>query len=629
MSGGEAVRERSPSAGAVDVRGGFSLRYKVLTLVGVVLLGAMLTYLGLAIKLISEDKLENTYDLNATLVSTLGEEVASSTSSLADKLTYFLAEHAREPGGRSQGRLPEDAGAAMRLFASDRDLLAVEIWRREATGYQRVQRWSEEKRLAGFDLLSEDLRAARAASPVRWQAALSQGLLIQNASIAPDIALSLLVVPGAEGSLMAVAEFRPDRFLRLFGRRELVTAYLVDERGVVVAHPDADKVVAKADLSARPVVHNAIEQDTALGARAFTDAQGTEIIGAFAHLPTSRLAVITEVAKVRALAAGRELIERSVVFAVGILALALLISIFFSRRLSTPLRRLAVAATRVQHGDYDVSVPVTTRDEVGVATQSFNKMAQALLKHRVELQQAYQQLMRSEKLATAGELAAALTHEAKNPMVGMRGFAQLGLRTQSMEEAHEFFGLIEKETRRAETILNGFLRFTRTEVTMSALAINDVVRNTLPLVTHQLRTKRIRLETELAEDLPTITGSGDQLQQVLLNLLINAQHAIESQGQGTILLRTAPDDGGVVFEVRDDGCGMTEETKANLFKAFYTTKEAGQGTGLGMAISQRIVAAHQGRIGLESTMGAGTRFTVHLPARDVAAAAELSPPEPL
>jgi len=174
--------------------------------------------------------------------------------------------------------------------------------------------------------------------------------------------------------------------------------------------------------------------------------------------------------------------------------------------------------------------------------------------------------------------------------------------------------IIEKETKRCRTIIDNLLKFARQEkVERKPLELNGVVEDTAALVDHQLGMHRIRLEKELARDLPAILGNANQLQQIFLNLVLNAQQAMEGTG-GRIRITTGrTGDGRAEVRISDTGPGIPKEIQARLFEPFFTTKPAGKGTGLGLSVTYGIVKDHKGEILVESEPGQGATFIILFP----------------
>ncbi len=585
-----------------------SVRYKILGLLVAMVATAVVSYLLLAVSLFTRDKLAYVYDLNATLVRTLGEEVEAAAATTVDRLVDFADAYAA--AGERKARATE---LVERVFARQPDLLRLELWQQTRDGqWQRTQVWQERTRLAGFNIDAAALDKAQHAVPVAFTNVLQEKVLLQNTSAPPDLALLTLSVLAPERRQVVVATLIPERFLRIFGASDIYTAFLVDRGGRVLVHPDPEMVTSHASMLGWSIVREAIERRPRRAVRSFRGQAGEELIGAFSRLDSVHASVVMAVPKRQALAAARQLTERSELFAVGILCVCVVASVFFSRRLTAPLRRLEEATLSVSRGEFDVAVQAHSGDEVGRLSVAFNRMAEGLLDRDRRLEETHRELLQSAKLAVVGEMAAGISHEVKNPMVGMRGFAQLGRTCTSLDEAREYFELIERETGRAAAILENLLAFAKQRtITYSTLQINAVVEGAIRLVRHQLQTQGVQLHVELAKDAPHVFGDSNQLQQVLLNLFINAQHAMESAESRQLFVSTRAADGAARITVRDTGCGMDDDTKAKLFRAFVTTKE--RGTGLGLSVSQRIVRAHGGRIAVDSELGRGTSFTVYLP----------------
>jgi two-component system NtrC family sensor kinase len=288
-----------------------------------------------------------------------------------------------------------------------------------------------------------------------------------------------------------------------------------------------------------------------------------------------------------------------------------------------PVRRIVVMAQKVIGGDLSARVGIRPQGEMGVLCRAVDSMAQAVQEREELLTQATrQQIGRSEQLASVGRLAAGVAHEINNPLTGVLAFADL-LRTKENMDAQdrEDLDLIVRETKRAREIVKGLLDFAReTPQVKTQVDINDLVRQTLKLLGKREAFQSIYLLEDLTEPLPTVHGDKNQLQQVLVNLSINACEAMP-QG-GTLMVSTACADGRIVIKVADTGCGISREHLDKIFEPFFTTKPVGKGTGLGLSVTHGIVQQHGGTLEVESGAGKGTTFTVTLPLTPAAASGE-------
>ena len=223
-------------------------------------------------------------------------------------------------------------------------------------------------------------------------------------------------------------------------------------------------------------------------------------------------------------------------------------------------------------------------------------------------------LRQAEKLAALGELVAGVAHEVNNPLTGIAAFAQLLLEDELDAEQHESVRMIKREADRAVGVIRDLLVFARKAPAREALIdINDVVHRTLRLRTYHLSAAGIDVIADLEDGLPGLRGDEHKLQQVVLNLLVNAEYAMQGVERRELRVRTWRADDRIVIEVADTGTGMTPEVRAHIFEPFYTTKPEGAGTGLGLSVSYGIVQAHGGTIDVESASGVGTVFRISLP----------------
>jgi PAS domain S-box-containing protein len=239
-------------------------------------------------------------------------------------------------------------------------------------------------------------------------------------------------------------------------------------------------------------------------------------------------------------------------------------------------------------------------------------------------------LRRSERMASLGHMLAGVAHELNNPLAAIGGFAQLLLRENLGEDDRSALDTINHEAQRAAKIVRDLLAFSRRHENerRELVDINDVVRYILDAQRYQIETQGIRRELTLAPDLPPVLAQASQLEQVVLNLVVNARQALEqsmdqrlavrreggSQVPPVIAIRTSTSDGTVTLEVQDNGPGIPEENRARIWDPFWTTKEEGEGTGLGLAVVHGIVSSYGGTIDVETEVDVGTRFVVKLPA---------------
>ncbi len=244
----------------------------------------------------------------------------------------------------------------------------------------------------------------------------------------------------------------------------------------------------------------------------------------------------------------------------------------------------------------------------------------------------YHQLLQSEKLAALGQTISGVAHELNNPLASILSWAERLVGHPVDPPVRRGLEAILTEAERAARIVRNLLTFARKRpTTRSMVSINQVVRETLAMRAYEHRVTNITVIEALASGLPDVFADAYQLQQVLLNLIINAEQAmLAANGRGTLVVRTWLDAGHslVVVEVNDDGPGVPDEVRAKIFDPFFTTKEVGQGTGLGLTVAYAIVQEHNGRIWMESPPQGGASFFVELPTGEAALKAVGAAPPP-
>ncbi|MBI3403971.1 MAG: HAMP domain-containing protein [Acidobacteria bacterium] len=278
-----------------------------------------------------------------------------------------------------------------------------------------------------------------------------------------------------------------------------------------------------------------------------------------------------------------------------------------------PLVELQTKIARLRDGDLSVSASFADRnDEIGDLGRDFNEMVRQLRESRVEIERLHQtQMTRAEHLATLGELAAGLAHEIRNPLAGIAGVIEvMGRDLPDTSQAKDVWKEVQHEVQHIQQILTDLLNYARPKPPdMHPADLRVTAEHAVHLAQQQVLTKPIQIVLEQKGDLPPVEHDATQVQQMLLNLLLNAIQAIDGAGKVDLILEAR--EGKVFIVVRDTGRGIRPEQLPNIFRPFFTTK--GQGTGLGLSLARRIVEAHNGHIEAASTPGQGTKFTISLP----------------
>jgi len=315
-----------------------------------------------------------------------------------------------------------------------------------------------------------------------------------------------------------------------------------------------------------------------------------------------------------------------IVTLVGLVIIILVIYWVLSRTLIRPLERLHRATQRVAKGDYSRPVPQSGReDELDTLIDTFNSMMVDLGNFRKHLQvrvdearsharQAEKTLVIAQRLAATGKLASGIAHEVNNPLGGMQNAARRLLRDPpEAPKRNEYLNLIIDGLQRIQETVKKILQFTPHKVAPQPVEIATVLRRALALASHRIE----KDGTDVVVDLPAearVFGDPFELQQVFLNLLINALDAIaETENDGEILIRGTAENGQLKLLIKDNGIGLRTEDISRVFDLFFTTKEVGEGTGLGLSIAHNVIQNHGGSLRLSGAPGKGAEVEILLP----------------
>jgi two-component system NtrC family sensor kinase len=323
-------------------------------------------------------------------------------------------------------------------------------------------------------------------------------------------------------------------------------------------------------------------------------------------------------------------------FALATAGFLLIIGITYAMisNITRPIGEMVAATRNITAGRLDQEVRPGAQGELALLSDSFNTMLASLRQMRADLEEwgrtleekvreRTEQVMemqvrvaQSERLASLGMLAAGVAHEVNNPLGGILALTALTLEDLPAEHPDRHnLEVVVRQTERCRDIVKGLLEFSRqSDATLEELEVNAVIEQTLALVGQQASFLNVTVERHLAPGLPPVAADRSQLQQVILNILVNAVQAMGERGTLTLTTRGGADGREVEIAIADTGCGIPPDVIDRIFDPFFTTKQGGQGTGLGLAIAYGIVTRHRGHISVQSEVGRGTTFTIRLPA---------------
>ncbi len=333
--------------------------------------------------------------------------------------------------------------------------------------------------------------------------------------------------------------------------------------------------------------------------------------------------------------------NRSVLVAVGVIFLtAVLTVVFLSQTVIRPVRRLIEGTQEISSGNLDQTILVNTKDEIGRLAESFNAMTRSLqkaeqqnrewshtLEQRIrekteELQRIHDQIVQIEKMASLGKLSATVAHELNNPLEGVLTYAKLiARRIRKMEnappaltESLEDIELIMRETERCGNIVKSLLLFSKKQVVeFGVISLRQIVEKAERLMKHHFDISNVRLTSEYPAVDVSILCDENQVQQAFVALFVNAVEAMPDGGTLDVAVTRIESEKMVSIEIKDTGVGIAAEDLGHIFEPFFSTKQKGQGVGLGLSVVYGIVERHGGKISVQSSPGQGTTFKINFP----------------
>jgi two-component system NtrC family sensor kinase len=326
----------------------------------------------------------------------------------------------------------------------------------------------------------------------------------------------------------------------------------------------------------------------------------------------------------------------------SVLVIGIFVFFFVRATVHKPIAKLIEGTRAMSSMELTHPVEVNVDGEIGELAHSFNMMREHLMtsvgelneltqsletkvnQRTEQLKAMNQKLFQSDRMASLGQLAASVAHEINNPIAGVLNLSMLierimkedGIPPGRVEEVRRYLTQISTETMRVGRIVGDLLAFSRRSSPQRIDAdLNAIIQRTVSIIDHKLRLARVELELHLDEHLPKIKCDSSQIQQVIVNLVMNASEATHSRERGKVCVRTwfDPNTDVVRLDVEDNGDGIPKEHLARIFDPFFTTKGEGKGVGLGLAVVYGIVESHGGDIEAHSKVGVGTTFCVEIP----------------
>ncbi|MFA6566685.1 MAG: sensor histidine kinase [Victivallales bacterium] len=377
-------------------------------------------------------------------------------------------------------------------------------------------------------------------------------------------------------------------------------AVLVMQNGEYLSHPDKRRVLKNERISTKTFY----KMKNAKGSFIYTDSKGRDILATYSTIENIgwRVVVLQDSAEVfQEWLAMKKYFILSTIFLIA----AMVVFVYFvSRQVTRPIEELTTATKIIGAGNITHIIQVNGNDETAVLAKSFNKMVK-------ELNLKQKMLIHAEKLSSLGQFAASIGHEIKNPLGGILGYVQLLKNETQKERVVEFAKDMEVEIRQIQKITERLSTMARQkDYQIEEMNLNSVVERCMNLLEHHFtRTKRIKLNINLEDNLPEMNGDKSYLQQAVVNLLLNASDA--SAENGEINISTWHDNNRIFLQIEDCGTGINEKDIEMIYEPFFTTKSSSQGTGLGLYITNEIIKLHNGTIEVESRRGVGTKFTIY------------------
>lgn len=589
-----------------------SLRSKLIVIVVLIVFVSFLTVLVSNLQLMKQDK---------------QEEVLLANRQVSELVSRFVLSQVSEYRREIQGVF--GAWSQNADFQTSADFLADYLWIEfiDWNGETAFE-WSDKKALYDANLpvsrLLGKINRNSLYSEVKQVLSRRQEWLMLNSTVDPFIPTFLLAIPVSkkgdeDARFVALAEIRAESLLNQIHSRKGQKLVLLDSHDNILLSTeegwDPSKIVFKDDRVLSKLNEIKIGEEFL---DTIDDVKGGSKLTFMRRFQEGHgLSLLLQEPAENLLKSQRKIQVQSALVGLIVLIIVINLIILMAHRMTSPLKTLIQLMKKAGEGEFHGRIKVKSNDEIGQLTKVFNKMLIDLTEREEEVSRAKQKLIQSEKMSAFGQMSAGIAHEVKNPLAGILGYAQMAKKKlDDRPELKNYMEIIEKETTRCKEIVENLMKFARQEkANLQRIDINKTVKDSVRLVEHQITVSGIKLNQMYALDGQPIMidGNPNQIQQVMLNLMLNAQHAMDGKGSLTVSTHYDERNSRVMILVSDTGMGIPPDVLNRIFEPFFTTKGVGKGTGLGLSVSLGIIKDHKGKVEVDSTEGKGTTFTISLP----------------
>jgi signal transduction histidine kinase len=663
------------------MKGFFSIRTKFLGVMSALLVCCLVVYLLIAVSVFKTDKTELVYDLNRSMVSNLAAEIETEFKGVSDKFRLFATLSTNSA----------TKNYADQVFGENSPVVFATLYRQEQN--LAIKTYSDKKYSETYGLeeefFSETLLSAR---PIPFNEILKNGEYFWNASIdggTPLIGYGRnVVIEDSKGiptdHLAVVGYIQPDKILKILNVVKMSDVAIVDHSGQILVHSNFDWMKQVKNLSDRALFQKAKDAKVNLSVAATQD-EGKEFLGAFAKTYQGQIIVLSKISKDHAFSAVTELVSRSLSFAMIVITVSLLFAFLLSRSLTESISILVSGMEKVSNGDLSSEIHVNTRDETRMLATSFNQMISELKQSRDELQEinreldqkvkdrtlqleiqnsavkeAQEALLKTTRLASAGEIAGRAAHEVLNPLTGILarlsgvekrvqnqvkpqlnlmkdifsawntdhntgGFEALAVNWKKPSQVNQAWTLWQEdmhnltsvqdaftqltenieadthflinESRRIGKIVDGMRKLSRLNSDVKTYSARQLMIDSKNIMADLFTQHNIDVIESYSAGYDEVSIDRDEFIQAMTNLMRNSLQAMLNKEHKYVLkIATELTDTNIVLSITDNGSGISKDHQHLLFDKQFTTKSAEEGTGLGLGISRRFIRAHGGDI---------------------------------